>query len=166
MQKALFSLLLLSFVFCISCGQAKTTGKLFDPNSPDQVSECGSMNVESCEVFVLTNQERLKAGLSALGILNKCNVMAQDHAEDMVARGYFSHDSPTETFSQRVRRYQLSGAWVGENIARAGSSEGAIAGWMNSSGHRANILSNNYRSMGVGYFQGHWVQCFSGFEGD
>ncbi|AHZ86600.1 hypothetical protein Bb109J_c1267 [Bdellovibrio bacteriovorus] len=131
-------------------------------------SECGTMVDMACEVLVAVNQERTSRGLNALTALPACGAEAQAHADDMVARNYFAHDSPTESTSQRFARFGLSGSYWGENIAVGYSTAAQVmGGWMSSTGHRSNILSSNFRTMGVGIAansQGmlHWVQCFSG----
>lgn len=110
------------------------------------------------------------AGLAALGVHSRCVAEAEAHAQDMVVRNFFAHDSPTETTAQRFARFGLAGSYWGENIAGGYPSAGqAMQGWMNSSGHRANILGAQFLSMGVGVAvnsQGtrYWVQCFSGMS--
>lgn len=139
-----------------------------ESNGESGGTECDSMTGMTCEVLMAVNQERTTRGLGALTALPACVAEAQAHADDMVARNFFAHDSPTETTAQRFTRFGLSGSYWGENIA-AGYSTAAqvMAGWMSSTGHRNNILSSNFRTMGVGIAansQGmlHWVQCFSG----
>ena len=84
----------------------------------------------------------------------------------MAAQGYFSHTGlDGSSPGDRARAAGFSGGGIGENIAAGyGSPEAVMAGWMNSSGHRANILNCGYRLLGVGYAaQGnHWTQMFAG----
>lgn len=155
-------LLAILFLLVVGCSNKE----LRESFTSDASSICSGLGVEECEVFNLINQQRTSRGIPQLKVLSNCQQLAKDHAVDMVTRGFFSHDSPTETFSQRVGRYQLSGGWVGENIAMNSDGASAVNQWMNSTGHRNNILNSNYRSTGVGYYQNHWVQCFSSFEGD
>ncbi len=80
----------------------------------------------------------------------------------MVTNNYFSHDRPgAESFAQRAARFGLN--WgVGENLARGGgSASGYVSMWMNSPGHRANILNPNFTRMGGGHFQGDAAQVFA-----
>lgn len=124
--------------------------------------DCGTMNREACDMFHRVNDYRLSHGKQALVFNQRCTSLAQDHAVDMVARDYFSHNSPTETFQQRVARYGL-GYYVGENIAMGSAQvETIFMMWKNSSGHNTNMLNSQFRSSGLGYYQGYWVQCFSG----
>lgn len=131
---------------------------------------CGEMTGMACEVLMAVNQERGTRGLAALAALSQCVLEAQSHATDMVQRDFFAHDSPTETTSQRFARFGLANSYWGENIAAGYKSAAQVmAGWMSSTGHRNNILSPNFRSMGVGMAtdaQGmvFWVQCFSGMN--
>ena len=84
----------------------------------------------------------------------------------MLNKGYFSHTSPTYgTPFQMIKAFGLSFRTAGENIARGYSTPQAVVnGWMNSSGHRANILNASYTQIGVGYVaQGnYWTQMFIG----
>ena len=84
----------------------------------------------------------------------------------MKDKGYFAHNSPTYgTPFQMIRDFGLSFRTAGENIARGYATPQAVVnGWMNSSGHRANILNSSYNQIGVGYVaQGnYWTQMFVG----
>lgn len=158
MRAPVFFVIFFNLIFLVGCSQ-KT-------NLPSSIGtsasiECGEMDQTECDMAVAINAERAKAGMPSLKINSTCVRMARDHVEDMIARHFFSHDSPTETFRQRVTRYGLAGGWVGENIAQSPSIQGAVTQWMNSAGHKANILNSNYRATGVGYSQGLWVQCFT-----
>jgi uncharacterized protein YkwD len=106
------------------------------------------------EVLDLTNAERAKEGLSALQLNPNLNLAAQNHSEDMALRDYFSHTGVNGSSSgdrATAAGYQFSS--LGENIA-AGyiTPQEVVQGWMNSPGHRANIMNGNYREMGLGYY--------------
>ena len=160
-------ILFLSFVFLLGCEGENTfldnpedsnNSSSIDPNDPS----CSGMNLQSCEVFKLVNDVRIRNGVSALLVSQDCVDLAQDHATDMDENNYFSHDSPDETWKQRFNRYGIRGK-RGENIANSDSDpEGALSVWMRSRTHRRNILNARYMSTGVGYSNGKWVQCFSG----
>jgi uncharacterized protein YkwD len=120
------------------------------------------------EVVSLTNLERTKKGLPALEDNEDLTRAARYHASDMNKDDYFNHDSydrvkgtlsfVADTFS-RISRFHPSPA--AENIARGQESpQEVVAAWMNSPGHRANILKANAKSVGVGYKNGYWVQNF------
>jgi uncharacterized protein YkwD len=129
------------------------------------------MSIEECDMMKAINKVREDKGLNPLQALAKCVEAAGDHAEDMVKRGYFSHNSPDESWSDRMGRYGLKGTYVGENIAYGNEVSGTVRQWMNSPGHRKNILRPQYKSSGIGYAitergRRYWVQCFAGFKGD
>ena len=115
-------------------------------------------SVRACEqeVVRLVNAERAKHGLAAL---TEDWELSHDNR-------YFAHNSPTYgTPFQMIRAFGLSYRAAGENIAMGYAAPAAVvAGWMNSEGHRANILSSAYTKIGVGYVaDGHyWTQQFIG----
>lgn len=122
---------------------------------------CGSP--AECELIRKTNDVRVKNFVSALGIYPPCVLMAQDHAEYLANGGEFSHDRPNETFEERSKRF---GCFGGENIAYVPSNVDIVLGlWMNSEGHRNNIISPSFQSMGAGENKRFWVQCFSYEQG-
>ena len=110
-----------------------------------------NMNQDEQEVFNLINKQRTNNGLTALKIDNEVQKVAKIKAEDMVTNNYFSHQSPTygSPFDM-LKSFKISYRSAGENIAANSSNSGAVNAWMNSSGHRANILSSNYNYTGIG----------------
>ena len=118
------------------------------------------------KVVDLTNQERAKNGLPALKVDLTLSKMAREKSRDMSANGYFSHTSPTygSPFDM-MKKYGISYRYAGENIAMGQRTpEEVVKAWMNSEGHRKNILSPNFNYIGVGYVsQGnYWTQEFIG----
>ncbi len=109
-------------------------------------------------VLCLVNRERTKRGLSRLRPNDRLDRAARGHSRAMVERNFFSHDSPGgRSVLERVksRGYRSSGGlMVGENIAWGSGSYATpgeiVDGWMNSSGHRANILHRGFDEIGVG----------------
>ena len=118
------------------------------------------------EVIRLVNEIRQQNGLKALTANWELSRVARYKSQDMLDRGYFSHNSPTYgTPFQMIKALGLSYRTAGENIAKGYATPQAVVnGWMNSSGHRANILSASYTQIGVGYVaQGnYWTQMFIG----
>ena len=118
------------------------------------------------EVIRLVNEIRVQNGLSALTYNWELSRVARYKSQDMVDNRYFSHTSPTYgTPFQMIRSFGLSYRSAGENIAYGQRTPHAVVNaWMNSSGHRANILSSSYTQIGVGYVaNGHyWTQMFIG----
>jgi uncharacterized YkwD family protein len=116
------------------------------------------------QVVSLVNQERAKAGLSALKSDALLTKVATEKARDMDVNNYFSHTSPTygSPFDM-MRSYGVTYSYAGENIASGQRTpQEVMTAWMNSAGHRANILSANFTKIGVGYVNGEWVQEFTG----
>ena len=118
------------------------------------------------EVVRLVNEERAKAGLKPLTYNWELSRVARYKSEDMRERNYFAHNSPTYGSPfQMIKSFGISYRTAGENIAKGYSSpERVVNGWMNSSGHRANILNSSFTEIGVGYvYNGHyWTQMFIG----
>ena len=117
-------------------------------------------------VLELVNVERQKAGLNALQMDESVRNVARLKSEDMRVNKYFDHTSPTygSPFDM-LKKFGVSYKSAGENIAQGYSTpEAVVNGWMNSSGHRANILNASFTHMGVGYdANGHyWTQMFIG----
>ena len=118
------------------------------------------------EVLRLVNAERAKAGLSPLSMNWELSRVARYKSEDMRQRGYFDHTSPTygSPFDM-MRSFGITYRAAGENIAMGYSTPAAVVNaWMNSSGHRANILSAKFTQLGVGYVSSgsYWTQMFMG----
>lgn len=102
----------------------------------------------------LINQERAKAGLAALKADAALMDVARLKAKDMVQNNYFSHQSPTygSPFDM-MRQFGISFKTAGENIAGNSTEEGATKAWMNSEGHRKNILNGNFNYTGIGIYE-------------
>ena len=107
------------------------------------------------QVLELLNQERRVRGLPELTMRDDARKVARAHSRDMFARGYFSHQTP-EGISpfQRLQQGGVVFLVAGENLALAPSVQQAHDGLMNSPPHRENILSPNYRQVGVGIIDG------------
>ena len=118
------------------------------------------------EVVSLTNREREKAGLPALSEDWELSRVARFKSQDMHDRHYFSHTSPTYGSPfEMMRAFGLSYRSAGENIAMGYRTPAAVVeGWMNSDGHRANILNASFTRIGVGYVADgrYWTQMFIG----
>ncbi|MBY9081716.1 hypothetical protein KIH86_04980 [Paenibacillus sp. HN-1] len=116
------------------------------------------------EVVSLVNAERAKAGLAPLKALDSLNKVAAAKATDMRSNNYFSHTSPTygSPFDM-MKSFGVSFGYAGENIAMGQKTPQQVMNdWMNSAGHKANILSKNFDSIGVGFDNNYWVQEFTG----
>ncbi|MEU3191883.1 CAP domain-containing protein [Streptomyces sp. NPDC006992] len=103
------------------------------------------------EVLALVNQERAKAGCKPLTADAKLAALAGGYSEDMARRGFFSHTSPDGKSPWDRAEAAGVGDLGGENIARGqANARSVMDSWMNSPGHRANILNCDYRTLGVG----------------
>lgn len=116
------------------------------------------------KIIELTNKERLSRGRDELEESYVLNMAAQKKARDMLDREYFAHEAPTgEEAADLVKEVDYSFLFVGENLAKGNfqDSQNLVTGWMNSPDHKENILSSNYREIGVGlkkgYFEGREV---------
>ena len=132
---------------------------------PDQPETDVEMSAFAEEVVKLVNEERAKAGLAPLTVNAAATSAAQTRA--MEIQTSFSHTRPDgRSFTTALTEAGASFMGAGENIAYGQSSpEQVMNGWMNSSGHRANILNSSYTSIGVGYYRSasgvnYWTQLF------
>ena len=135
---------------------------------PGQVITIPSLDSDvlayEAEVVRLVNAERAKKGLSPLTHDWELSRVARYKSQDMRDRGYFSHTSPTYGSPfQMMRSFGINYRSAAENIARGYKTPAAVVeGWMNSSGHRANILNSSFTHIGIGYVaEGkYWTQMF------
>ena len=120
-------------------------------NSQNSTTQTSEMNSDEKAVFDLINKQRTNNGLTALKVDSEVQRVARIKAEDMVKNNYFSHDSPTygSPFNM-LKSFKISYKTAGENIAGNSSNSGAVNAWMNSSGHKANILNSGFNYTGIG----------------
>ncbi|MBN8210356.1 sporulation protein [Bacillus sp. NTK071] len=136
-----------------------------EPNKEQSKQESSLSEFEQ-QVVNLTNQEREKAGLPALEVDTELSKVAQAKSEDMRDNNYFAHNSPTygspfDMMNQFGVEYQSAG----ENIAKGQQTpEEVVNAWMNSEGHRKNIMNGSFTHIGVGYVEegNIWTQQFIG----
>lgn len=125
-----------------------------------------SVTAFESEVVRLVNEIRAENGLKPLTQDWQLSRVARYKSQDMRDLGYFSHTSPTygSPFNM-MKSFGISYRTAGENIAKGYSTpEAVVNGWMNSPGHRANILNSSYTHIGVGYVASgnYWTQMFVG----
>ena len=121
------------------------------------------------QVLELVNVERTKRGLSALTLDSKLSSVSTKKSQDMIDKNYFNHTSPTygSPFDM-MKKFGISYRTAGENIAKGQRTpQEVMNAWMNSSGHRANILNANFTKLGVGIAKDsngrlYWTQMFIG----
>lgn len=128
-----------------------TGGSSSTGNSGTSGTQTSSMNSDEKEVFDLINKQRTNNGLPALQNDSEVQRIARIKAQDMVDNNYFSHNSPTygSPFDM-MKSFKVSYKTAGENIAANSSNSSAVTAWMNSSGHKANILNSSFNYTGIG----------------
>lgn len=138
-------------------------GSLPDIGVPDQPQQDDSSF--TAQVAALVNEERAKAGLSPLTVNSGAASAALIRAREIETS--FSHTRPDgSSFSTALTQSGVSFRSSGENIAYGQRTpEEVMKGWMNSPGHRANIMNQDFTAIGVGYYQsntgtGYWTQLF------
>lgn len=118
------------------------------------------------QVVALVNEQRAANGLAPLTLSQTLSNAARAKSQDMHDNNYFSHTSPTYGSPfEMLSTFGISYRTAGENIAMGyATPEAVMNGWMNSAGHRANILNANYTQIGVGYVAdgNYWTQEFIG----
>ena len=120
-------------------------------SSSNSNSTTTAMTTDEKEVFDLINNQRTQNGLSALKLDTETLRVARIKAQDMVDNNYFSHNSPTYGSPfQMLNSFKISYKTAGENIAGNSSNSSAVTAWMNSSGHKANILNSSFNYTGIG----------------
>ncbi len=131
-----------------------------------QTEAQGQLSQFEQEVIDLTNAERSKHGLAPLQADVELSNVARDKSSDMATSNYFDHTSPTHGSPfDMMRAYGISYQTAGENIAKGQRTpQEVVTAWMNSQGHRENILNGNFTHIGVGYVEqgNHWTQMFIG----
>ncbi|QSX07394.1 hypothetical protein JYG23_13000 [Sedimentibacter sp. zth1] len=140
------------------------------PEKDKPSTENTNTSVSSFEkkVVELVNVERTKNGLTPLKLDTSISNVARIKSKDMATNNYFSHTSPTYgSAGNMLTKYNISYTAWGENIAAGQRTpEEVVNAWMNSSGHRANILSSTFTKIGVGYAtnssgKAYWTQMFT-----
>jgi uncharacterized protein YkwD len=114
------------------------------------------------QVLKLTNEVRAKNGLKPLQANAELNYAADKYAELMAQRNYFSHTGPDGSRPRdRAKAVGFEAQIIGENLGRGQkTAQEVVQAWMNSPGHRANILNPNYTQIGTGFEKNFWVQKF------
>ncbi|HDF4104530.1 TPA: sporulation protein [Clostridioides difficile] len=144
-----------------------STDKPNDNNNSGSTSE--NFSTYQKEVVDLVNIERSKAGLNPLTLDSSISNVATKKSQDMIDNNYFSHNSPTygSPFDM-LKKFGISYKTAGENIAMGQKTpKEVVNAWMNSEGHRKNIMNPNFSKIGVGVAQKsggsiYWTQIFVG----
>lgn len=120
-------------------------------SSSSSNTSSNNLSSDELEVFNLINQQRANNGLSALKIDNEVQRVSRIKAQDLVDNNYFAHESPVYgTPFNMLKNFGITYKSAGENLAGNSNNNAAVTAWMNSSGHRANILNSSYNYTGIG----------------
>jgi uncharacterized protein YkwD len=134
------------------------------PAKPSTPQSTATASGSVARIVQLVNAERSKVGCSALKLNATLTKAAQAHSDDMAAHKNMSHTgSDGSSPGDRITRAGYTWSSYGENVAYGYSTpEQVMAGWMGSSGHRANILNCSFKEIGVGLAQpgSYWTQDF------
>lgn len=160
--------------------QPKTTVSAQKPSQPTQsktttanktataqpTQSSSSVSAYEKKVVELTNAERAKQGLAPLTLDTELSKVARIKSQDMKDKNYFDHNSPTygSPFDM-MKSFGISYKSAGENIAMGQTTpEQVVQAWMDSPGHRANIMNSSFTHIGVGYVASgnYWTQQFIG----
>ena len=119
------------------------------------VPQSASVQREEQRAFELLNADRRANGLAALAWNPQLAELARDYGQDMLSRDFFSHDNPEgQSPFDRMRARGITFRYAGENLASNGSVEAAESAFMDSPGHRANILNSHFNKVGIGVCRG------------
>lgn len=151
--------------------QTPTTTATQEQSSPLPPAGGGGTNTQERQVLDLTNAARRQNGCGPLSLADSLVEAAGQHASDMVRRHYMDHNDPDgKSAFDRMETAGFHGSAMGENIAAGyDTAQRVFAAWMQSDGHRKNILNCNYNKIGIGYDPGQvkpdygngsWVEDF------
>lgn len=132
------------------------------------IPDTNPLSLHESQVFDIVNKERVSRGLAPLKFDSELSRIARIKSQDMIDKKYFSHTSPTYGSPfQMMEKFGLRFSAAGENIAYGQKTAAEVMKvWMNSSGHKANILSEAYTHIGVGVAKMangtlYWTQMFT-----
>jgi len=137
-----------------------------EPAKQEDTKAQSGLSAFEQQVVDLTNKERTSRGLKALQVDTELSKVARAKSTDMAQKGYFAHNSPTygSPFDM-MKQFGITYKSAGENIAKGQRTpQEVVTAWMNSEGHRANILNGSFTHIGVGYVSNGniWTQQFIG----
>jgi uncharacterized YkwD family protein len=137
--------------------------------APAPVQTTGEFSAYQQEVLNIVNKERTSRGLSALKLNMEVSKVATVKSQDMIDKNYFDHNSPTygSPFDM-MKKFGITYRSAGENIAMGQKTpQEVMTAWMNSEGHRKNILNSSFTEIGIGIAKDkngrlYWTQMFIG----
>ena len=139
------------------------------PSDSQPTEQAGNIGSYELQVLNLVNEQRANYGLPALNYSTELEAVAYSHSKDMAQNNYFSHTNLAgKSPFDRIKAAGISYRSAAENIAAGQKTpQEVVNAWMNSQGHRANILNSSVTKMGVGIYSGgsygiYWTQLFIG----
>lgn len=155
------------FAALVLAGVTALGASVWDPDPVEAASggnarKCGggtiSLNANELRSFQLHNQSRKQNGVRQLCVHPSLQKAARAHSKDMIQRGYFSHDTKGSGRDpgQRLKAAGYDWRTYGENIGYDSSPDRMHNAWMNSSGHRKNILNGSFKEVGIGAVTGNY----------
>jgi uncharacterized YkwD family protein len=163
-------LTIVALVFCLCIVEVMAQPKLSEAYTAQKIAITSKSTIsqQEAEVVRLVNVKRVQNGLQPLKANSQLMSVARQKSQDMAKKKYFSHVSPTfGTTFKLMERLGIRFSAAGENIAYGQKTPAAVMNaWMNSPGHRANILSKTYTNIGVGLAKNskgvcYWTQVFT-----
>ena len=152
---------------CEKPSESETPAEPVKPAEPETPAQ-SSASYEQ-QVLALVNEQRANYGLSPLSYSNELEAVAYAHSRDMAQNNYFNHTNLSgQSPFDRIKAAGISYRSAAENIAAGQKTpQEVVNAWMNSAGHRANILNSSVTKMGVGIYSGgsygiYWTQLFIG----
>ncbi len=134
-----------------SSSKSTTSGSATSGNTSTNTTSSKNVAADQKLAVELLNADRAKNGLSPLKTNSQLTSLAGNYAQDMMDRNYFAHNNPEgQTPFDRMKNAGISYNYAGENIAINNNVTAAETAFMNSAGHKANILNTNYTEVGVG----------------
>jgi uncharacterized YkwD family protein len=139
------------------------------PTTTNTTTTTSTFSAQQQEVLNIVNKERAAKGLSALKFNTELSKVATTKSQDMIDKGYFAHNSPTygSPFDM-MKKFGITYKTAGENIAMGQRTpQEVMTAWMNSEGHRKNILNSSFTEIGIGIAKDkngrlYWTQMFIG----
>jgi uncharacterized protein YkwD len=128
--------------------------KVADMPAPSGLPRQANLNAMTNRVVALTNFHRQQGGLAPFKVNPVLSAVAQSHTENMIVSDFYAHQAPDGSRgADRMRRAGYNYLWAGENIGVGYSTaDEVVQAWMNSPGHRANIMNPNLREIGAGFY--------------
>ncbi|MDR1774708.1 MAG: cell wall-binding repeat-containing protein [Clostridioides sp.] len=158
--------IILECINAVSKSNGNTSSGVFNYNDKNQNEE---FNQYKQDILNLVNEERANVGLNPLQLSDELSIVANLKSIDMIEKNYFAHKSPTYgTPYQLMELCGIEYIFAGENIAYGQTSpQRVMTAWMNSEGHKANIVNKKYTQIGIGIAQAssgriYWTQMFIG----